>query len=434
MRRRAKAGGEPVKTRSRKTVTLKRRNAPKAMQRRVSTPAGQKPRLARLIREKEIRKLTQMELQTSEERWRSLLENPIFGVTFLDERLRFIRANQTFQTMVGYSDEELRQFTPLDISVAGERETNEALFREMQQGRRQHYEMTKQLRRKDGKLIWVNLYVFAITDRKSGAKLTFGITFDITEKKQAQDALQEMRTELVRVARMNQMIAMTGSIAHEVNQPIAAMVANANAGLRWLQRTPPDIGELRGILETIVRDGHRADDVIKGIRAVFKADPEKHVSLDLNELIREVLVLAEGELQNRPIDVRAELAETLPAVTADRVQLQQVMFNLVTNAIDAMDSVNDRDRILRVKSETDGGSEGVFVTVEDSGSGIAPENFDRIFDTFFTTKPQGLGMGLAICRSIIESHGGRLSAKPARPYGAVFQIALPVGRSNAHNR
>jgi PAS domain S-box-containing protein len=374
MSRRSRADGEPANTGPRKTVRLKRRNAPKAVSSRSSSAVGQKTKITRLTRE----------LQSSEERWRSLLENPIFGVTFLDEHQRFISTNQAFRTMTGYSEKELRQMTLLDISIPGEREFNEALFRKLQQGKRQHYEMIKQLRRKDGKLIWINLYVFAIPDRKHGGLLTFGMAFDITEKKQAQDVLQNTRTELARFARMNQMVAVTGSIAHEINQPLAAIAANANAGLRWLARTTPDVGETRTVLQGIVHDAHQAAEIIQGIRAMFKAEGQTRISVDLNALVREVLVLAQGEHRNWPVEVQTELDENLPPVTADRVQLQHVMFNLITNAIDAMDSVIDRPRILRVKSERNG-SEGVIVTVEDSGTGIALENIDRIFDTFFTT-------------------------------------------------
>ena len=422
MRRPDKAGGKAVKAQRRKRLT--RRNASKAARRRNSSASGQKAKVARLIRERKIRKRIQMELRTSEDRWQSLLENPIFGVNLLDEHQRYITANQTYQTMLGYSIDELRQLTPLDLSVPGEREINEALIREMQEGKRQHFEMIKRLRRKDGKLIWISLYVFAITDRKSGANLTFGIAFDITEKKQAQDALQEMRAELARNARINQMVAMTGSIAHEINQPLSAIVANASAGLRWLERTTPDVDETRTVLQEIVDEGHRAGEIIKGIRAMFRADDKSRVSVDLNELVREVLVLTQDERRNWQIEVHTELDKNLPSVTADRVQLQHVLFNLMTNAIDAMESVTDRNRILRVKSKPNG-SAGVLITVEDSGIGIAPENINRIFSAFFTTKSHGMGLGLAICRSIVESHGGRLSASPNYPHGAAFQIVLP---------
>ena len=418
MRRRSRPSGKPIKARRRKAIKLKRRGAPKTVHPRGFSATGQKIKITRLTDK----------LQTSEERWQSLPENPIFGVTFLDEHQRFISTNQAFRTLTGYSEEELRQMTPLDMSVPGERELNEILFRELQQGKRQHYEMIKQLRRKDGQLIWISLYVFAIPERKHGALLTFGMAFDVTEKKQAQDALRNTRAELARFARMNQIVAVTGSIAHELNQPLAAIGANANAGLRWLTRTTPDLGETRAVLQAIVRDAHQAGEVIQGIRAMFKAEGQTRVSVDLKALVGEVLVLAQAEHPNWPVVVQTELDENLPPVTADRAQLQHVMLNLITNAIDAMDSVIDRPRILRVKSELNG-SEGVMVTVEDSGTGIALENIDRIFDTFFTTKPHGMGMGLAICRSIIEAHGGTLSASPGYPHGAVFRIVLPIGMS-----
>jgi PAS domain S-box-containing protein len=410
MKRRSRGGSGPVKVRRRTTAALTRRKASKTTHRDNSSAA------------------VQMELRTSEERWRSLVDNPIFGVTFLDENHRFITTSRTFQNMVGYSDEELRLLTPLDISVPGEREINENFFSQMRQGKRQHYEMIKQLRCKNGKLIWIHLYVFAITDRKSGTQLPFGIAFDITEKKQAQDALLETRTELARVARMNQLVAMTGSIAHEIKQPVAAIVANANAGLRWLERTNPDVDETRAVLQAIVVEGHRVDGVINGIRTMFRGDAATRVPVDLNKLIREVLVFAQGEHQTWPIEVHTNLDENLPLVSADRVQLQQVIFNLITNAIEAMDTVIDRTRSLRVTSKLKG-SDGVVVKIADTGTGIAPENIDRIFDTFFTTKSHGMGMGLAVCRSIIEAHGGTLSASPGHAHGAVFQLILPIGRS-----
>jgi C4-dicarboxylate-specific signal transduction histidine kinase len=299
----------------------------------------------------------------------------------------------------------------------------------MRQGKRQHYEMIKQLRCKNGKLIWVHLYVFAITDRKSGTQLPFGIVFDITERKQAQDALQETRTELARVARMNQMVAMTGSIAHEINQPISAILASANAGLRWLGRTTPDVNETRAVLQAIVREAQRMDKIINGIRTMFKAGATTRVPVDLNKLIREVLAFAQSEHWNSQIEVHTNLDENLPLVSADRVQLQQVILNLSTNGIDAMEAVSDRARRLRVVSELNG-DDSIFVTIDDTGTGLAAGDIDRIFDPFFTTKSHGMGMGLAICRTIIEAHGGTLSAAPGNPYGAVFRIVLPVGSND----
>jgi PAS domain S-box-containing protein len=364
-------------------------------------------------------------LKESEARWRSVVENPIFGISFVDQQHRFVATNPTYQRMVGYTNDELRKLTPLDISVPGERELNELLFKELQQGKRQHFEMVKQLRRKDGTLVWIQLYVFAIPDAETKTQLMFGMMQDITESKRAQDELETTRADLIRVARMNRLGAMTASIAHEINQPLGAMVANANAALRWLAKTPPDLDETRAALRRIGADGHRAAEVIQGIRAMFKNDGQKRVPLDINQLIREVLALVQGELRKRHITVDVELSEGLPQVTADRVQLQQVIMNLVTNAFDAMETVTDRRPILRVRSEVRDG-DTVVVAIEDSGIGIDAGKQDRLFDTFFTTKPDGLGMGLSICRSIIEAHNGRLWWTAGAQHGSVFRFELPT--------
>jgi signal transduction histidine kinase len=217
----------------------------------------------------------------------------------------------------------------------------------------------------------------------------------------------------------------TASIAHEVNQPLAAIVANGNAGLRWLGNATPDLDEVRAALTRIVNAGLHAGKVIQSTRSIFKKDQRRRVPLDLNELISSILVLDSRDLQIRGVSLQLEF-ERLPLVVADRIQLQQVLLNLIRNAVDAMDSVTDRARVLRVRSalcEPD----GVLVAVEDCGIGISPNDAGRIFDAFFTTKANGTGMGLAICRSIIEAHDGRLWATPRIPYGTVFQFTLPAG-------
>jgi signal transduction histidine kinase len=243
---------------------------------------------------------------------------------------------------------------------------------------------------------------------------------------QAQDALQVAHAELARSAHVTRMGAMAASIAHEINQPLGAITANASAGLRWMAVTPPDHSEARECFEQIARDGKRAADVIESVRAIFTSKDLTRVSVDLNQLIREVLALMQGALQRRGIVVHTELDETLTSVTVNRVQLQQVLFNLVTNAMEAMDSVTDRKML--VKSEP-GSSGDVRVTVEDSGSGIDPKDTDKIFSSSFTTKVGGMGMGLSICRSIIKAHGGHLWISSGHSHGAVFQFTLPVGTS-----
>jgi PAS domain S-box-containing protein len=379
------------------------------------------------------RKRAEGSLRKSEDRWRSVVENPIFGISFLDQQHRFITTNPAYQRMVGYTNDELRQLTPLDISVPGEREVNEMLFKELRDGKRQHFEMVKQLRRKDGKLIWIQLYVFSIPDIETKAQHMFGMMQDITESKRSQDALEATRAELARVARINRFGAMTASIAHEINQPLAAMVANANAAQRWLANAKPDLGEVRAALKRIGDDGHRAADLVQGIRAMFKNDGQKRVLVDVNQLIREVLALVQGRFVERRVSVFTELSADLPQVRAERVQLQQVIMNLVTNAIDAMEPITDRPQILRATSEIRDG-ERVVVAIEDSGTGIDPEKLDRLFDTFFTTKPHGMGMGLSICRSIIEAHNGRLWATAGAQYGSVFSFELPTRQEPLEGR
>jgi signal transduction histidine kinase len=232
-----------------------------------------------------------------------------------------------------------------------------------------------------------------------------------------------VHAELARVSRLTTMGEMTASIAHEINQPIAAIVASANAGLRWLANAVPDLDEARAALKRIVADGHRAGQVMKSVRSMFK-DSSAKVSLDVNELIGDVLALLYRDIQKHAIEIRTELAGGLPQIMADPVQLQQVLLNLISNAIDAMAALDDRRGVLRIASSLQE-SGNVLITVTDSGIGIDPEHKDRIFEAFFTTKSSGMGMGLSICRSIVQAHGGQLSAAPATPYGSTFSILLP---------
>lgn len=235
-----------------------------------------------------------------------------------------------------------------------------------------------------------------------------------------------MQAELTRVARLTTMGRMAASMAHEIKQPLGAIVANGNAGLRWLARTPPNFDEARGALDQIVKDGHRASDIIEGIRAIFRKREERRAPLNVNELIGEVLRLTRAEIQSERISVRTELLNDLPDIMGDRVQLQLVFRNLIVNAVEAMSSVTDRERVLHIKSAI--APSGVRMAVEDSGTGIDQENIDHIFDMFFTTKSHGMGMGLPICRSIVEAHGGTLSASRSHPCGSIFEIDLPAAK------
>jgi len=231
--------------------------------------------------------------------------------------------------------------------------------------------------------------------------------------------------ELAHANRVATMGQLTASIAHEVNQPIAATKVNAQAALRWLNRDVPDLEEVHQLLARIVNDGDRAGNVVNRIRNLVKKAPPRMEPLNMNEAISEVIELTQGEAMKNGVSVWTQFAESLPAVKADRTQVQQVLLNLIINAVEAMSGVCEEARELSISTTTNGPGE-VLVSVCDSGPGITSENLGRLFDPFYTTKLGGMGMGLSICRSIVEAHGGRLWATPNLTRGATFQFILPV--------
>jgi PAS domain S-box-containing protein len=261
--------------------------------------------------------------------------------------------------------------------------------------------------------------------RGTGADITAAIRADHAER-----ALREAQAELAHVTRVTTLGELTASIAHEVNQPLAAAVANAEACLRWLDRDIPDLTAARRSVEWVINDSCRASEVIRRVRALAKKSDIEKVPLDVNDVIREAIVLVQRELSSHLVSLRTELAPSLPKIFGDRVQLQQVIINLVMNGIEAMLPITDRSRELVVRSGQDE-TRRVLVSVTDCGVGISAENANRLFNAFFTTKSSGMGMGLSICRSIVEAHGGRLSASPNEGPGATFQFVLPLQQEEA---
>ena len=252
-----------------------------------------------------------------------------------------------------------------------------------------------------------------------------GAVQDVTQRRLSEEALDKARSDLAHVARVLSLGALTASIAHEVNQPLSGIITNASTCLRMLDADPPNVDGARETARRTIRDGHRAADVIKRLRALFTKQYAPPELVDLNHATREVIALSASELQKNGIVIRAELGSHLPAVSGDRVQLQQVILNLIRNALDAMSGVHDRPRQLVIKTKQDGNG-GVCLSVQDSGIGIEPENVNKLFDAFYTTKTDGMGIGLSVSWSIIETHHGRLWATPndGRP-GATFSCVLP---------
>jgi signal transduction histidine kinase len=261
---------------------------------------------------------------------------------------------------------------------------------------------------------------------KSGEEEIVGALMDVTEGKRAQEALQEAQAELAHITRITTLGELTASIAHEVNQPLAGIVTNGEASLRWLDRKVPDIGEARRGIERLLKDAERASNVIRRIRALSRKATPEMAPIDINEVIEDAMVLVQRQALTHRVAVKKELAGALPRVFGDRIQLQQVIINLVVNAIEAMASVDGpRQLVVRSRRDADG---KVLVAVQDFGIGFAPENANRLFSAFYTTKPDGMGMGLSICRSIIEAHGGRVWASSNAGPGATVQFALPEHR------
>ena len=270
-----------------------------------------------------------------------------------------------------------------------------------------------------------HVHVVAHAVRDHANELEFiGAVMDVTEARRVEQEMYQARTELAHVTRVATAGELAAAIAHEIRQPITGMVTMANAALRWLSRENPDIGRARDAMNKVVAAGHQASDVITNVRGLFGKDTQEKTPTDLNTLIQSVLAMVSIDLHKQSIESQLTLSEQLPPVVGNEVQLQQVILNLVMNAIESMDSAETR--VLSIKSGITERN-GVRVSIADTGSGIDQANLNRIFEPMFTTKARGMGMGLSICKSIIESHNGRIWLTAGSPRGSVFQFELPTG-------
>jgi PAS domain S-box-containing protein len=286
-------------------------------------------------------------------------------------------------------------------------------------------EVEARIRRFDGEFRWFLCRAAPLRDHSDGVVKWFGINFDVEDRKRAEEELRDTQSKLAHMTRLMTIGQLTASIAHEVNQPLAGIITNANTCLRMLAVSPPNIEGARETARRTIRDGNRASEVIKRLRALFSKKEPALEPVDLNEAAREVIALSLGNLQANRVILRTELAEELPSVNGDRVQLQQVILNLIQNGSDAMTEIDDRPREMLIKTERDG-REALSLTVQDAGIGLGGESDEHLFDAFYTTKADGMGIGLSVSRSIIESHGGWMRSAPNKGPGVSFSFSVPV--------
>jgi PAS domain S-box-containing protein len=287
------------------------------------------------------------------------------------------------------------------------------------------YDFEARIRRFDGVYRWLQVRGLPLRDSAGQIVRWYVLLADVDDRRRAEDAIDTARSEVARVARLMTMSALTASIAHEVNQPLSGIITNASTCLRMLDASPPNIDGARETAKRTMRDGKRAADVITRLRAMFSKREFTVESMDLNDATREVIALSLSDLQRNRVVLQQELAEPLPLIMGDRIQLQQVILNLLRNASEAMAEVNDRSRHLVVRTEREGDA-GVRVTVRDAGVGLDRQSLDKLFDTFYTTKQGGMGVGLSVSRSIVERHHGRMWAEPNDGPGATFAFSIPV--------
>jgi PAS domain S-box-containing protein len=369
------------------------------------------------------------DLQEQEAKVRRLVDANIIGIVIWDFEGRVVEANDTFLRMLGFDRDDFVsgrvRWTDL-IPPEWRDRAARALEDVRNTGTVQPYE--REYLRKDGSRVPVLIGAARLeTNEHQGVAFVLDLTErrrSESEARESERRYRETRMELAHANRVATVGQLTVSIAHEVNQPITAAIGNAEAALRWLARQPPDLEEVRQLLERIAKDGRRVGKVVDRTRELVKKAPPRKERMEINGAIDEVIELTRGEATISHISVRTQLAEGLPLVQADRTQIQQVLLNLIINAVHALDEVSQARRELLISTSMSG-SNGVLVSVRDSGKGTNPEQLDRLFDPFYTTKSSGMGMGLSICRSIIESHGGRIWAAANLPQGAAFHFTIP---------
>ena len=362
-------------------------------------------------------------LRASEARLRETLDNIPALVCTISSDGQVLHPNRPFLEFFGKTIEEMKAWRTNDVIHPDHLPRVIAEFtHSMANGTRMDSELL--YCRADGIYRWSQVQIVPVRDTDGRISIWYGLITDIDDRKRAEDTLNELRSELAHLARVSSLGALTASIAHEVNQPLAGIVTNAQVCLRTLTADPPNIESAREAAHRMIRDSKRASEVIKRLRALFSRKEPTVEPVDMNEAASEIIALCLEELQRGRVLLRRELADSLPRVEGDRVQLQQVILNLLRNALDAMSGVENNPRELVVRTEKDE-HDSVKLTVQDTGVGITPKDMERLFEAFYTTKRDGMGMGLSISRSIVEHHRGRLWAAPNNGPGATFSFSIP---------
>jgi PAS domain S-box-containing protein len=368
------------------------------------------------------RKRDEGRLAESERRFRLLIESIPHHVWSLRTDGSLGYWNQRLVDYTGLTPEELRTGSWAALHPGDVERVKAAWQTALPNGTK--YEVEQRVRGRDGRYRRFVSRAVPVKDEQGRPVEWFGTNTDVEDRRQTEEALYLLQTELAHIARVTTLGELAGSIAHEINQPLTAVVSNADASLRWLNQSPPNIDEARKALEDIVKQGLRASEVIIRIRTLMRKGPRLSLVLNVNDLIEEILILVRPQIERRHVELRTELAADLPSIAGDSIQLQQVVLNLVLNAIQAMDGQEEHSKELILVSRREGPHD-IVISVRDSGEGIAAHQLDQLFQPFFTTKPGGIGMGLAICRSIIEAHGGRIWAISNVNHGADFHFSLP---------
>jgi PAS domain S-box-containing protein len=367
------------------------------------------------------RKRAEATVRHTEERWRRMFEASTAGMALARPDGVFTAANPAFQKMLGYSEDEIKGKTAVGLNHPDERPATAALIDDLNTGVRQEYHAEKRYLHKDGTAVWLNITTTVVPATDNAPPFLQAIYIDISARKCAEEALRQSQAELARVARLKMMGELTASIAHEINQPLAAIVASGEACRRWMAR---DLSRAADSLNHMIDDARRASEIIQRIRSMTKQSASERVTLEVDRILDDVLEFTRHELSAKGVSLERRPGTEPLHLMGDRIELQQVVLNLVINGVEAMAEIDDRPRVLTIISGRDDLGQ-VLVDVEDSGVGLNGNDELRVFEPFYTTKPEGMGLGLSISTSIVEAHGGRLWATRRSPNGTAFHFTLP---------